>query len=166
MQQLTLDSAVSPLLPRATAPFDKTERKRAHTSAVYYSECFLRGIKPLDADSAAKDAQEQYDKWWIDRTARNEKRRSEPLPDIGLSSSPKGGVKCEFNEIEAKRRRISMDEASTTSANVVSVTSGVNGPASMKSTGSGGDGDDDQCLRIRQISILGERNSGTRWTSE
>lgn len=70
MQQLTLNSAVSPLLSRVAAPFDKSERKRAHTSALYYSECFHRGIQPLDADHAAKGAQEQYDKWWIDRTAK------------------------------------------------------------------------------------------------
>jgi hypothetical protein len=51
------------------APFDKTERKKAHTSAVYYSECFLHGIEPIMADTAAEEAQGKYDKWWIASTA-------------------------------------------------------------------------------------------------
>ena len=72
LQRLSLDHAVSPLLPRPTAPFDKTERKKAHTSAVYYSECFLRGIGPVEADTAAKEAQGQYDKWWIKCTHHDE----------------------------------------------------------------------------------------------
>ncbi|KAG7353823.1 hypothetical protein IV203_003178 [Nitzschia inconspicua] len=75
LQQVTLDKAVAPLLPRPTAPFDRTERKRAHTSAVYYSECFLRGIEPLDADTAAVEVQGQYDKWWIQRTAYKEETK-------------------------------------------------------------------------------------------
>ena len=65
---LSLDSAIAPLLRRPTAPFDKSERKRAHTSAVYYSECFLRGIEPVVADTASEDAQKQYDKWWVKAT--------------------------------------------------------------------------------------------------
>jgi hypothetical protein len=72
LQPVTLDKAVAPLLPRPTAPFDRTERKRAHTSAVYYSECFLRGIEPVVADTAAVEVQGQYDKWWIQRTAYKE----------------------------------------------------------------------------------------------
>lgn len=171
MQRLSLDAAVAPLLPKPTAPFDKTERKRAHTSALYYSECFLRGIKPLDADSAAKDAQDQYDKWWIDRTARNEKRTRKGLPpEIGSCSntSPsKEKVRCEVSENEPKRRRISTDETSMKSSNVVSVTSGVfvTGPASTKSTASGCDeGDDDHCLSIRQISILDSNTVATAKT--
>jgi len=74
LQPLGLDTAVSPCLSRPAAPFDTTERKRAHTAALYYSECFHRGIQPLDADNAAQDAQEQYDKWWIERTAKCRKR--------------------------------------------------------------------------------------------
>jgi hypothetical protein len=164
MQRLSLDAAVSPLLPKVTAPFDKTERKRAHTSAVYYSECFLHGIKPLDADSAAKDAQDQYDKWWIDRTAQSEKRTRDALPAIGSRgnvTSSKESEDCEVNENEAKRRRISMDEASLKSSNVVSVVSGVAGPAPLKSMGSGGEeGDDDNCLSIQQISIFDSNRRG------
>jgi hypothetical protein len=80
LQRLSLDYAVSPLLSRPTAPFDKTERKKAHTSAVYYSECFLRGIGPVEADTAAQEAQGQYDKWWIKCTHHDEDdaRRDKP----------------------------------------------------------------------------------------
>jgi hypothetical protein len=77
LQRMNLDCAVSPLLSRPTAPFDKTERKRAHTSAIYYSECFLRGIGPVEADTAAKEAQGQYDKWWIKCTHHDEEEEEE-----------------------------------------------------------------------------------------
>jgi hypothetical protein len=72
LQRVSLDYAVSPLMSRPTAHFDKTERKKAHTSAIYYSECFLRGIGPAEADTAAKEAQGQYDKWWIKCTHHDE----------------------------------------------------------------------------------------------
>jgi hypothetical protein len=75
-QRLSLDAAVSPLLQRPTAPFDRTERKRAHTSALFYSECFLQGIQPLDADTAAQNAQQQYDKWWVKKTAQESKKNT------------------------------------------------------------------------------------------
>jgi hypothetical protein len=41
---------------------------------VYYSECFLNGIEPLVADTAALQAQGQFDKWWVERTARINKK--------------------------------------------------------------------------------------------
>jgi hypothetical protein len=69
LQPFALNSAVSPLLRKPTAPFDRTERKRAHTSARYYSECVLKGIEPVVADSAAEDAQGKYDKWWVKAAA-------------------------------------------------------------------------------------------------
>lgn len=79
MQRLSLDRAVAPLIAKPTAPFAKTERKRALLNASYYSECFLNSISPIDADTAALDAQSRYEKWW---------------------------VKSKFNESEAKRRRL------------------------------------------------------------
>jgi hypothetical protein len=106
MKRMTLDSAVSPLLSTPAAPFDKTERKRAHTSALYYSECFHRGIQPLDADTAAHNAQEQYDKWWIERTAKCRKRVKAAVPS-SMSRS--------------KHRRISEDDGSAKSSNIVSI---------------------------------------------
>jgi hypothetical protein len=90
LQRLSLDYAVSPLMSRPTAPFDKSERKKAHTSAVYYSECFLRGIGPVEADTAAKEAQGQYDKWWIKCTHNNHKdgARKEKPKESALQSRP------------------------------------------------------------------------------
>jgi hypothetical protein len=65
MQKLSLDTAVAPLLRKPRAPFARSERKRAFACASYYSECFLNGIPPLDADTAALDAQTRYNKWWV-----------------------------------------------------------------------------------------------------
>lgn len=69
LRLLSLDKAVAPLIRRPVAPFDRTERKRAHTSALFYSECFLNGIEPKVADTAAEHAQGTYDKWWVRSTA-------------------------------------------------------------------------------------------------
>lgn len=64
-QKLSRETANAPLLQRPTAPFARTEQKRALTSAVYYSECFLNGIEPKVADATAGEMQERYTKWWI-----------------------------------------------------------------------------------------------------
>eukprot|EP00533_Pseudo-nitzschia_delicatissima_P004118 CAMPEP_0116079226 /NCGR_PEP_ID=MMETSP0327-20121206/1031_1 /TAXON_ID=44447 /ORGANISM="Pseudo-nitzschia delicatissima, Strain B596" /LENGTH=474 /DNA_ID=CAMNT_0003569841 /DNA_START=102 /DNA_END=1526 /DNA_ORIENTATION=+ len=68
-RRLSIDRAVAPLLSRPVAPFDRTERKKAYTSALFYSECFLHGIEPKVADTAAAHAQGAYDKWWVKSTA-------------------------------------------------------------------------------------------------
>jgi hypothetical protein len=65
MQRFTLESAVAPLIRRPTAPFAKSERKRALTTAAYYSECCMNGISRLEADKAALAIQSQYNKWWV-----------------------------------------------------------------------------------------------------
>jgi hypothetical protein len=65
LQRLTLESAVAPLIARPTAPFAKSERKRALTTAAYYSECCMNGISPVEADKAALAVQSQYNKWWV-----------------------------------------------------------------------------------------------------
>jgi len=158
MQRLSLDTAVAPLLPKATAPFDRTERKRAHTSAVYYSECFLKGIQPLDADSAAKHAQDQYDKWWINRTAGNEKRKQEVVLSDEMTirvAPPEENDDGRDNDTEVKRRRISMDASSMKSSNVVSVSTGAK---SMQGPFEGTA--DDFSANIRQISILPHSRRG------
>jgi len=72
LQRLSLDSAVAPLLRRPIAPFGKSERKRAFASATYYSECFLNGITPVEADTAALDAQSLHKKWWVETKYHNE----------------------------------------------------------------------------------------------
>jgi len=74
LRPLSLDrGAVAPALKRPAAPFAKSERKKAYVSAIYYSECFLRNIKPIDADSAAFDIQNQYKKWWVQSKNKKEK---------------------------------------------------------------------------------------------
>ena len=97
--------AVAPMLSKPCAPFDKSERKRAHTSALFYSECSVRGIKPVEADTAAKEAQGMYDKWWVD-TRANQTIQS-PLVDPSSC--------CHVN----KWRKLSSDY----SVGVVSITS-------------------------------------------
>lgn len=157
IQPLSLDAAVAPLLPKATAPFDRSERKRAHTSAVYYSECFLRGIKPLDADSAAKDAQDQYDKWWIDRTARNEKLAKRASYVVGSEVGSRAPKMTDNHQADAaKRRRLSFDESSLKSSNVVSVASRTE-IASHSRQDYDSDERDDHLLSIRHISILNSK---------
>lgn len=69
LRPLSLDKATAPLLRKPIAPFDRTERKRAYTSALFYSECFIHGIEPKVADTAALHAQGVYDKWWVKFTA-------------------------------------------------------------------------------------------------
>jgi hypothetical protein len=96
MRPLTLErGALAPCLAQATAPFAKSDRKKAYVSAIYYSECLLRGIQPLDADSAAFDIQNRYQKWWVQSkhdtlvSKTKRKRDSDPVivvPDAGDES--------------------------------------------------------------------------------
>lgn len=86
LRRLSLDKAVAPLLSRPIAPFDRTEQRRAYTSALFYSECFLHGIEPKVADTAAAHAQGAYDKWWVRSTAsaprfENKKERGPEIDD-------------------------------------------------------------------------------------
>jgi hypothetical protein len=73
-QKLSLDRAVAPLLKDPVAPFVSRnhERKRALLNATYYSECFLHAIRPMDADTAALDAQSRYEKWWVESKYRGD----------------------------------------------------------------------------------------------
>lgn len=61
----SLNTAVAPLLRKPLVPFHKTEKGKAYKAAIYYSECFLRGITPNDADNAAAQIDSQYQKWWV-----------------------------------------------------------------------------------------------------
>lgn len=100
-QRLSLETATSPLIPKVAAPFaGHNERKRALTAAVYYSECLLNGIVPIDADTAAIEAQNKYDKWWINATYQQQE-----------------GTTTDNNSKPSKRRRNSLStvvEATTT----------------------------------------------------
>ena len=51
----------------------KADRKRAFAAARFYSECLMHGIRPTDADRAARDANQSYEKWWIAAAYHEEK---------------------------------------------------------------------------------------------
>jgi hypothetical protein len=70
-KEMPVDTAVAPFLSTPITPFQTTKRKKAHTSAVYYSECFLKGVTPNDADTAALDIEERYNKWWVEAGFQN-----------------------------------------------------------------------------------------------
>jgi hypothetical protein len=53
------------------APFSKSAKKRAATSAKYLSECYLHAVPPVEAESAALDAQSRYEKWWVDSSYKD-----------------------------------------------------------------------------------------------
>ena len=133
IQRLSIDSAVSPLLNRPTAPFDKTERKRAHTSAVFYSECFLRGIEPVAADTAAEDAQGLYDKWW--KKAAYHKDDDDDSPSRSRTSFQDAPERAEISTHVGKWRRTDGvgDDASIVSSNLMSATSSHTEPSSLAS---------------------------------
>jgi hypothetical protein len=105
LQRVSLDKAVAPLLSRPTAPFDRTERKKAHTSAVYYSECFLNGIEPIVADTAAVEAQGQYDKWWIKRTASTSCKKEERKNKERHSRKSKHKRQSSTGDLQSKKRK-------------------------------------------------------------
>ena len=156
-QRVSLDAAVSPLLSRPTAPFDKTEQKRAQTCAKYYSECFLLGIEPIAADTAAEEAQGKYDKWWIKSTAHPHKVKTD-------QSSGEKRVLSNFDSPAQssrlrKSRRMSeetTDERSTLSANVVSVsTAHAQGEGEELTSGTRmHDGTEQQPFSISQVATL------------
>jgi hypothetical protein len=90
-RKVSLDRPVAPLLAQPMAPFVKksNRKKAAFMSASFYSECFLNGIGPVDADTAAMDAQSRYDKWWKStryhapsaaRTSASSQQQLEPEP--------------------------------------------------------------------------------------
>jgi hypothetical protein len=55
----------------------KSRTKRAYTAATFYTECLLSGVTPADADTAAREAQRLYDKWWIESKYRWKEQRKE-----------------------------------------------------------------------------------------
>lgn len=81
----TLNAAVAPLLQKPIVPFHKTEKAKAQKSAIYYSECFLKGITPNDADKAALHIGSQYQKWWI-KSAYHEEVASISAPRTSAQS--------------------------------------------------------------------------------
>ena len=106
----SLDAAVAPLLQKPLVPFLKKEKAKAHKSAIYYSECFLQGITPNDADRAALDIDSQYQKWWIKSAYQEEK---EPLHSDENDKQP------QFNGDNEHGDQVSMGSSKRKSAPVV-----------------------------------------------
>lgn len=88
------------MLPCPKAPFDKSERKRALKSAIFYSECSVRGIKPVYADAAATNAAGQYEKWWVKTSAARQLCQIDEVVSFPRPSHPN------------KRRKISGSDSS------------------------------------------------------
>jgi hypothetical protein len=107
----TLDAAVAPLLQKPIVPFHKTEKGKAHKSAIYYSECFLKGITPNDADRAALDIDSHYKKWWV-QSAYHEQE--------GAGAPPRATLGSKFNEKPVMAGGISTDSSKRKYVQVVS----------------------------------------------
>lgn len=120
LQRVTHDHAVAPLLRKPIAPFDRTERKRAHTSALFYSECFLHGIEPKLADTAAVEAQDVYNKWWVKNTAASPRVRINNNTEDDESSS---AINNQTGEGAAKKSK-PCSKLNTTAKNVIEHTTG------------------------------------------
>jgi hypothetical protein len=132
LQRVTYDHAVAPLLRKPIAPFDRTERKRAHTSALFYSECFLHGIEPKLADTAAVEAQDVYNKWWVKNTAAaprvriNNINNNEDEDDESSSSANNNRTSCRMSEEGAAKKSKPCSKLNTTAKTVIEHTAGNN----------------------------------------
>lgn len=71
-KRIAADRIVAPLLSVPLEPLNILDRKRAYNAAIYYSECFLKGVTPNDADNAAVGVQQMYRKWWVNGTVHDE----------------------------------------------------------------------------------------------
>jgi len=105
LRLLSYDKAVAPLLRQPVAPFDRTERKRAHTSALFYSECFLHGIETRVADTAALQAQGAYDKWWVKSTASFSRLKSM------IETESRDGESCKKRERLTKKPKYATSDS-------------------------------------------------------
>jgi hypothetical protein len=84
------------LRPSAGGPMKRSDRKRAFANAQFYSECCILGIKPSEADLAARDADSRYNKWWVE--AKCDK------------SGEKDNTDHQEQELDTKRRRIDQND--------------------------------------------------------
>jgi hypothetical protein len=116
LQRVTHDHAVAPLLRKPIAPFDRTERKRAHTSALFYSECFLHGIEPKLADTAAVEAQDVYNKWWVKNTAAS--------PRVRINNNTEDDESSSAINNQTGYRMAKCTKLNTTAKNVIEHTTG------------------------------------------
>jgi len=109
-RHLSLDrGAIAPGLARPTAPFAKSQRKKAYVSAIYYSECFLRNIQPKDADSAAFDIQNQYKKWWV-QTKKPTFKKSKETRVPATTTDNKNVLDTDHNDATTNIKRPRLEE--------------------------------------------------------
>jgi len=116
LQKLRLDRANAPLISKPTAPFAKNERKRALLNASYYSECFLNSIPPVEADTAALDAQSRYEKWWVNSKFRAESSSASAaiVSSDRLGDEAKGGAAgCAGGPVKHRTKRQRTESDST-----------------------------------------------------
>jgi hypothetical protein len=45
----------------------RVEKDAAKTAAIYYSECYMKGVNLNHADKAARETHERYKKWWLQK---------------------------------------------------------------------------------------------------
>ena len=90
----------------------KLERKRALLNASFYSECFLNAIAPIDADTAALEAQRRYEKWWVQ--SKKLPNEEEDEDETAVVSSPRKRLKV------AHHRDTSPPTATTTQVTAAS----------------------------------------------
>lgn len=115
-QPLSMERANAPILQTATAPFaGKSTRKRAYVNASFYSECFLHGVKPLDADTGALDAQNRYEKWWQKTAYHGPPQRKRPkMQEEESQLTPSSGTtQGAIDDRKSAPRQVSEDDSST-----------------------------------------------------
>jgi hypothetical protein len=148
LQRMTLESAVAPLIRTPTAPFAKSERKRAMTSAAYYSECCMNGISPIEADKAALAVQSQYNKWWVgakyhetgDAEGPSELKRRKVQQEPRSAQQPSRDVK-----------QTSKNDAYVTSEDESYISKRISQQGSLRDMG--------ESVSIREISLSAEVNA-------
>ena len=101
----SLNTAVAPLLKKPLVPFQRSEKAKAYKAAVYYSECFLRGITPNDADNAAVDIDSQYQKWWVESTYRDEDPGDGKAVARASDSMSLSSLKRKYNDDHSTTKR-------------------------------------------------------------
>ena len=74
------------MIEKTIAPMARSDRKRAMASAAFYSECGLNRIPSNEAQKAASEVQDQYQKWWVDAKAKRASKR--PRPDNEPEDTP------------------------------------------------------------------------------
>ena len=92
LRKVDLGDTVVPLLRNPRVRFTNSEQKRAQVSAIFYSECSIRGISAIDADAAALDAEKKYEKWWRHSRERKAgiKRQRQDEERSGMTSRRSG----------------------------------------------------------------------------